>query len=95
MLRYVVTYADGQTANIPIYAEIDIENYRQQDPTALPGAQIAWTRRYEGTDSYAVAYVKQWDNPRPGVPIKSLDVVYGEQKRGVPAVLAITAASAP
>ncbi|HLK58434.1 MAG TPA: glycoside hydrolase family 2 TIM barrel-domain containing protein [Chthonomonadaceae bacterium] len=93
MLRYVVTYADGQTANIPIYAETDIEDYRQQSPAAIPGAQIGWTKRYEGTDFSAVAYVKQWNNPRPDVTIRSVDMVYGDQKRGVPVLIALTAAT--
>jgi beta-galactosidase len=92
MLRYVVTYADGGTESIPIYAEIDIEHYVQKSPAAIPGAQIAWVRPYEGTDLSAVAYSKQWNNPHPEKEIKTLDVVYGAQRRGVPAVLAITAA---
>jgi hypothetical protein len=93
MLRYVVTYADGQTADIPVYAELDIHDYRQKTPQPIPGAQLAWSAPYEGTDSSAVAYVKQWNNPRPDAEIKSLDILYGSQKRGVPAVLAITTAT--
>ncbi|HEY3283347.1 MAG TPA: hypothetical protein VGN26_13850, partial [Armatimonadota bacterium] len=42
----------------------------------------------------AVAYLKQWTNPRPGVQIESVDLVYGKDRRGVPALLALTAASA-
>jgi hypothetical protein len=38
--------------------------------------------------------LKQWDNPRPDVEIKSIDVVYGPDRRGVPALLAVTAATA-
>jgi beta-galactosidase len=90
--RFVVTYADGQTAEIPIQAEVDVDHYRQKEPRSLPGAQIAWTRPYAGTDETAVAYLKQWTNPRPGVEIKSLDFVYGKEPRGVPALLALTAA---
>ncbi len=92
--RFTVTYADGQTAEIPIYSEEDVDNYRQKEPRPLPGAQIAWTRPYAGTDEAAVAYLKQWTNPRPGVEIKSLDFAYGKDPRGVPALLALTAASA-
>ncbi len=40
-----------------------------------------------------MAYVKQWNNPRPDVPITSLDLVYGKDRRGVPALLAVTAAT--
>lgn len=95
MLRYLIHYADGQTLTVPIYAEVDIDDYRQKSPgQAIPGAQIAWTRPYEGTEWAAVAYNKQWDNPRPDVSITSVDVAYGDQKRGVPVVIAITAATA-
>ena len=94
MLRYIVHYADGQSVTIPIYAETDIDDYRRKSPTPLPGAQIAWTRPYPGTDLNAVAYTKQWDNPRPDVVIQSIDMVYGSDRRGVPALLAITAATA-
>jgi beta-galactosidase len=93
MLRYVVTYADGQTADIPVCAELDIHDYKQKTPQQIPGAQLAWCAPYEGTEFSAVAYAKQWNNPRPEVEIKSLDIVYGAQKRGVPAVIAITAAT--
>jgi Glycosyl hydrolases family 2/Glycosyl hydrolases family 2, TIM barrel domain len=94
LCRYIVTYEDGKTAEAPIYAEIDVEDYRQKTPTALPGAQIAWTQVYEGAGLSGVAYAKQWDNPRPDVVIKSIDMVYGPQRRGVPALLAVTAATA-
>jgi beta-galactosidase len=94
MLRYLVTYEDGQTVEIPVYSETDIEDYRQREPKAIPGAQVAWTRPYEGTEWTAVAYAKQWNNPRPNVPIKSLDMLYGKDRRGVPVLLAVTAATA-
>jgi len=94
MLRYVVTYSDGKHANIPVYSEIDIDDYRQRAPRAIRGAQIAWTRPYAGTDRVAVAYSMQWNNPRPDVAIRSIDVTYGPQKRGAAALIAVTAASA-
>ncbi|MBV9470631.1 MAG: hypothetical protein JOZ57_15435, partial [Abitibacteriaceae bacterium] len=93
MARYVVHYADGQSVTIPLYAEIDLDDYKQKTPRALPGAQIAWTRPYAGTEYTAVAYSKQWNNPRPNVEIKSIDFQYGEQKRGIPVLLAVTAAT--
>jgi len=94
MARYVVTYADGQNVNVPIYSEIDVDDYKQETPRSLPGAQIGWIKKYEGTPQTAVAYVKQWDNPRPGIVIQSVALEYGADKRGVPALMAITAASA-
>ena len=93
MAHYVIHYADGQTATIPLYTEIDLDDYRQKSPSPLPGAQIAWTRRYEGAEFSAVAYSKQWNNPRPNVAILSVDLAYGADKRGVPVLLALTAAT--
>jgi beta-galactosidase len=94
LFRYVIHYADGKTADVPIYSEIDIEEYRQARPMPVPGAQVAWTRSYDGTGLSAVAYSRQWNNPRPGVAIKTIDVVNSKEKIGVPAVLAITTATA-
>ncbi len=94
MARYVVTYADGQRVTVPLYAETDLDDFRQETPRSLPGAQIGWTRKYEGTPYSAVAYVKQWNNSRPQVAIQSVDLEYGPDRRGVPVLLALTAASA-
>ena len=93
LAKYIVRYADGQSAEVPIYSEIDVDDYHQKTVAALPGAQIAWTKPFPGSDQNAVAYSKQWDNPRPGVVISSIDFVYGSDRRGVPALLAITAAN--
>ena len=95
LCQYVVHYADGQTVAVPIYCEIDIDHFQQREPKALPGAAIAWSGKFDNSDESAVVYAKQWNNPRPGVEIASLDLVYGKDKdRGVPALLAVTAATA-
>ena len=93
MARYVIHYADGTSETLPLYSEIDVENYRQKSPTAIPGAQIGWTKAYDNGE-FAVAYVKQWTNPKPDTEITSFDLEYGPDKRGVPVLLAVTAASA-
>jgi len=95
LCRYVIRYADGESTEVPIYIGEDVDSYKQNDPRAVPGAQIGWTRAYAGTEFQAVLYVKQWDNPRPGVTIRSVDLVYGSERRGIPALIALTAASAP
>jgi beta-galactosidase len=92
--KYVIHYADGQTADVPIYAETDVDDFKQRSPAAIPGAQIAWVKPYAGTEFSAVVYSKQWNNPRPDVAIRSVDLVYGAPRRGVPALLALTAATA-
>lgn len=93
--RYVVHYADGATETVPVRGEVDVDDYRQASPAPLPGAQVAWTRPYEGTGLSDVAYAKPWDNPRPGVEIRSLDVLPGADRgAGTLALIAVTAATA-
>ncbi|MDQ2730044.1 MAG: hypothetical protein M3Y56_00155, partial [Armatimonadota bacterium] len=96
MADYIVHYADGQTAKVPVYSQISVENYKQDaktGPIAIPGAQVAWTRPYPGTDQMAVAYSMQWNNPRPDQPIQSIDLQFGPDRRGVLSLLGVTAAS--
>jgi beta-galactosidase len=94
MADYVIHYADGQTAKVPINPGITVGNYQQSAPEALPGAQIAWRGAYQEPNSFAVAYSQQWNNPRPDVEISSVDLVYGSDMwLGVPVLLALTAAT--
>ncbi len=95
MFRYVVHYADGSELEVPVVSEQHIDEYRQPHPTALPGAQLAWTRPYPDSDISAAAYAMQWNNPRPDVEIVSLDMVYGPDRCGVPCLIALTAVTAP
>lgn len=95
LCKYIIHFADGQTSELPVLAEVDIDHFAQRDPQAIPGAQIAWSDKFENSDESAVVYAKQWNNPRPDVQIKSIDLVYGKDKdRGVPALIAVTAATA-
>jgi beta-galactosidase len=95
LARYVVTYADGQKAEVPVYAEVDVDDYHQPQPVALPGAQVAWSKPYEGAGQSAVAYTQQWNNPRPDVEIRSIDLLPGKDNRGTLALIAVTAATQP
>jgi beta-galactosidase len=96
LCKYMIRYADAQVVEVPVFAEVDIDHFAQREPKAIPGAQIAWTAKFDGSEESAVVYAKQWDNPRPEAEIKSVDLVYGKDKdRGVPALLALTAAVAP
>ncbi|MCC7495179.1 MAG: hypothetical protein IT204_22715 [Fimbriimonadaceae bacterium] len=92
LAHYTVTYADGQTATVPVLAETDVEEYRQAEPAAVPGAQLAWTKPYANRNQSAVAYSFQWTNPRPEVEIRSLTLTAAEPRRGVLALLALTTA---
>ena len=94
LAKYVIHYADGKTEEAPLCLEIDTDGYKQPGaPRPLPGAQLGWLGKFEGSEFHAVAYVKQWNNPRPEVPITSVDLVYGKDRRGVPALLALTVAT--
>ena len=94
MADYVVHYADGTTVKVPVQLGNTIDDYHQATPNALPGAQIAWSKPYAAGGLSAVAYSQQWNNPHPDLVITSIDLVYGPERRGIPALLAITAATA-
>lgn len=95
LCKYVIHYADGQTTELPVFSEVDIDHFAQREPTVIPGAQIAWTAKFDHSEESAVVYAKQWNNPRPGVEIRSVDFLYGQDKdRGVPVLIAVTAACA-
>jgi beta-galactosidase len=94
MCRYVVHYADGEEVVVPVVVETHIDDYRQREPAALPGAQLAWTAPFANSDESAAAYAMQWNNPRPDVEIASIDMVYGPEPCGVPCLIAVTAAMA-
>jgi beta-galactosidase len=93
MARYTVTWADGRSEDIPVVAEVDIDHWVQKRPAALPGAQLAWSGTYAGSDESAAVWSKQWTNPRPEVEIRSIGLAYGPDRRGVPVLLAVTAAT--
>jgi len=94
LAKYVVRYEDGETVEIPILSEYDVDNYSQPAPAAVPGSQLAWTKKFDANADHAVAYMKQWINPRPDVAIATLDLLPGKDNCGVPVLLALTAAQA-
>ena len=48
IVRYVVHYADGQDELVPIVAEVDIDDYRVQQPQPLPGATAGLDQTVRG-----------------------------------------------
>lgn len=94
LFQYVVHYADGSTATVPILLEERVENWLQKEPKPLSGARIAWTSPFPGArpdDPRPVLYSTLWRNPKPDVAIKSLDITLGRDgHRAIPAVLAVT-----
>lgn len=84
-LTYRVTYEDGQTAEILMRAGVDVGNFDQ------PAEYANYKQVWKGSDGFwqpvAVGYAR-WSNPRPDVPIKSLEI--RSAGNGVPIVLAIS-----
>jgi beta-galactosidase len=98
LFRYVVHYADGTSADVPVRYGEGADNWIQDDPRGLKGAVVAWAAPFPNDTSgrQAVLYQMQWDNPRPDVAIQSVDRAYDESTNGqygVPVLLAITAAT--
>jgi hypothetical protein len=96
--RYVVNYADGQTAEVPVLYGEGADHWVTRDPAGLKGASVAWSAPFPGDASgdQAVLYQLQWQNPRPEVAIASVDMLYGPDgsRWGAPALIALTAGRA-
>ncbi len=95
--RYVIHYADGKTAVIPVILEKHVDHWLQSDPRPLEGAQIAWTGDVPAAPGKkAVLYSMQAQNPRPETTITAIDFLPGVDEKGkptnraVPVLLAIT-----
>ncbi len=90
--RYSVTYADGLVIKVPVYAGIDVDDYRQKAPRDLSNARVVWSKPSTSGGDPATLYLMQWTNPRPDVSILSLGMEYGEERRGSTFLIAVTAA---
>lgn len=95
IFRYVVHYADGQTADVPVLYGEGAENWIQKEPAGLKSASLAWAAPFPNDTSgdQAVVYQMQWNNPRPDVEIASVDLGYDPavgSRYGVPALLGLS-----
>jgi hypothetical protein len=98
LFKYVVHYADGQTADVPVLYGEGAEHWITPEPAGLNAAALAWAAAFPGDKSHdqAVLYQFAWHNPRPEATIESIDMAYGPEgpRYGTPALLAITAGEA-
>ncbi len=100
VFKYVVHYADGTTADVPVRFSQGVDNWTTKSPAGLKDAALAWAGPFPGDKSgdQAVLYQLAWTNPRPKETIVSIDLtregVEGDGG-GTPVLLAITAAKAP
>jgi beta-galactosidase len=98
LFKYVVRYADGKTADVPVRYADGVDHWvTSKEPAGLKNATVAWAAPLgDGkSDEQAVVYQMQWNNPRPEAEIKSVDLCYDPTtggQYGVPALLAISAA---
>jgi hypothetical protein len=90
VMKYVLHYADGQSREIPVTLERQIDHWIQEAPKSLYEARIGWRKPLPSLDNrHAVLFSMQAANPRPDVEIRSIEVVRTSD-RAVPAVLGIT-----
>ena len=96
IFRYVVHYADGDSREVPVCWKHDIGPWLTSSPKEMPNAALAWVGEVAQArkDEQVAAYVMQWTNPKPDVPLEGVDIVGIEEgKWGAPAVFAITTAT--
>lgn len=100
VFKYVVRYADGQAADVPVRYGEGVDHWLLKEPAGLKAASLAWAAKFPGAadgDEQAAVYEMPWMNPRPDVAIATIDLVYDEKvgsQYGTPALLAVTAATA-
>ena len=98
---YVIHYSDGQEVRIPLRLDrefgdrhrIGLESLGGAVPPPEAGHKIAWQGHdkwsRENPMAHTFTYLFTWENPRPEVPVKSLDIVSNADDAGI-AVFGIT-----
>ena len=83
VFEYVVHYADGKTAEVPVKYGRGVGNWMADKPQGLPEAAVAWAAPLtKDAGRSAVVYQMQWTNPRPEVEIQSIDIRYDPKVGG-------------
>jgi RNA polymerase sigma factor (sigma-70 family) len=73
---YVVRYADGSQARIPIVYGVDVRDWwRDSDPAEPSRGKLAWIGRNEATgDSDEIRlFASEWTNPHPDRRVEAID----------------------
>ena len=96
LFKYVVHYADGQTADVPVCYGEGADHWISKEPAGLTGAALAWAAPSPATSPASRPSSISSPGPTrgPSVMIESIDMLYGPagSQYGTPALLAITAA---
>jgi len=99
VLEYVVHYADGSEAVIPVRYRREIGPWIDETlPETNAYSRVAWQAAASDADAFITVYSMQWNNPEPAKEIKSLDIRIPEgdkniRQLGAPAVFAISTAT--
>jgi WD40 repeat protein/predicted Ser/Thr protein kinase len=93
--RCVIHYADGQQADFPWGARKELDNiqYNPRSHRAKTDSMVVWVGTTPGSESgnSRVRIMKMtWDNPRPDVPISTIDLKT-EDLAPAPLIIAVTA----
>jgi serine/threonine protein kinase len=77
--RYVVHYADGRHEEVPLRYGDELRDWwwSAKFPLNATAATVAWvgTNTVTGAENKLCLYQLSWNNPRTGVPVRSLDFV--------------------
>jgi hypothetical protein len=101
---YVMHYADGSQAVLPIRYGADVVDWWAVRDNSSEAARyrVAWRGSNGASSSHREGirlFIKSWENPRPDVPIRSMDMVTGSQQPGrsapAPFLVGLTAEEAP
>jgi hypothetical protein len=89
--RYIIHYASGEMEEIPINYGEDLRNWwTTGDPSEATGVTTAW--KGQTTASAVRLFKKTWDNPKPDLVIKQMDLL-STMTQSAPFIVAITADS--
>jgi WD40 repeat protein len=92
---YVIHYTDGQQARVPLFLYRQVRDRHRNGEASLGGAAaptpppcvIAWQGHNEWSRKQPMTrlclYAFTWENPRPDVPIKSVDLLSNAQDAGL------------
>lgn len=92
LARYVVRYADGVSEEIPIIYARDVCNWWKDPNNPTSDPPPVWTGRNAAADTSGSTlrlYHTAWENRRPGVEVRSLDLI-STLTESAPFVVAIT-----
>lgn len=94
MARIRMHYAEGAPETFEVVNGRNMFDWHR-GPFNLPDAVIAWERLSAGdSGTRKLAYLSWWDNPRPAVPLRAIEVLAAEEP-GYHILVAVTGRTSP